>query len=530
MCDLAVPGAPAAPGKEEAKTNAMRFFLLLRPPPTLPPPNLAFSPPPAPQAATRSADPAAAALAVDPGAALLKQSLGGKAALPRPLATLSPEVEAAEQAARAAPALSDPDLIAAAGAKAVEMADLLRRANGYGPGAKGGAAAAAGKHPASGGSGGVPPPPPKLLTRPALSTAGLAARLGHPPGPGDGPIHHPSHGYSIHVIFTSNGAPALAWQTRALAATLAEVREMAYGDRLAGFTRILHRSSDDALVGEVPTFRATPATPACDTWCEHPAGDRPDAVRQFFDAARVEADLVAAPWVYLIEPDYLFVKPLITPLAETTALSFGFPLPFLDAKAPAVAAALARLWPGGDLAIIPAAGPAPALLRAHEWASLLPSWTATATAIEADAGAVAALGTARELWAFALGAAKAGLRLDLTAPPTNQLVAAPPLDDDIGDASSYHYTWGVQVVEGGTGKVVWAWDKRAAAAAGGGGKAGAPPTIPLPPGPWKEGWVVGGEGTGMPRKDVSRTLYDTLRSVATTFNRAAAAAAGGGVG
>ena len=61
VCDLAVPGAPAAPGKEEAKTNAMRFSSSSSSSPDPPAPsNLALSPPPAPQAATRSADPAAA--------------------------------------------------------------------------------------------------------------------------------------------------------------------------------------------------------------------------------------------------------------------------------------------------------------------------------------------------------------------------------------------------------------------------------------------------------------------------------------
>jgi hypothetical protein len=484
--------------------------------------------------ATRSTDlAAAAAVSADPGAVLLKQGLAGKPP-PRPLATLSPEVEAAERAARAAPPLSDGELKAAAGAKAVHVAAMLRAANGHGPGAR------AATHPATerpaaaaaaAARGGAPPTPAAdelLLSRPALSTDGLTARLGHPPGPGDGPVHHPSHGHSIHVIFTSNGAPSLNWQTRVLAATLGEVREMAFGDRLAGFTRILHRSSDDALVGEVPTFRASPLTPACDAWCEHPVGDRPDAVRQFFDAARVEKGLVAAPWVYLIEPDYLFVKPIAAPLAETTGLSYGFPLPFLNpmAGAPAVAAALARLWPGGDLAALPTAGPAPALLRAHEWVSVLPAWVAAAAAIEADPEAKAALGPSRELHAFALAAAQTGLRLDLTPPPSNLLIAQPPLDEDIGDASAYHYSWGVRVVEGGSGKVVWAWDKRAETGAG---LVDVPPTIPLPPGPWREGWVVGEEGTST-RKNVSRALYDTLRSQATTLNRASAAVGGRGGG
>lgn len=43
---------------------------------------------------------------------------------------------------------------------------------------------------------------------------------------------------------------------------------------------------------QVPSFRADPLTPACDTWCEFPVSDRPNAVRQFFDAAAKDASLI----------------------------------------------------------------------------------------------------------------------------------------------------------------------------------------------------------------------------------------------
>ena len=43
---------------------------------------------------------------------------------------------------------------------------------------------------------------------------------------------------------------------------------------------------------QVPTFRAEPLTPACDNWCEFPVSDRPNAVRQFLDAAVQQPDLI----------------------------------------------------------------------------------------------------------------------------------------------------------------------------------------------------------------------------------------------
>jgi hypothetical protein len=39
------------------------------------------------------------------------------------------------------------------------------------------------------------------------------------------------------------------------------------GERHVGFTRILHRTKPDALMGEIETFRADPLQPKCDDWC-----------------------------------------------------------------------------------------------------------------------------------------------------------------------------------------------------------------------------------------------------------------------
>ena len=43
---------------------------------------------------------------------------------------------------------------------------------------------------------------------------------------------------------------------------------------------------------QVPTFRADPLNPKCDTWCEFPVSDRPNAVAQFFKAADADPDLI----------------------------------------------------------------------------------------------------------------------------------------------------------------------------------------------------------------------------------------------
>ena len=43
---------------------------------------------------------------------------------------------------------------------------------------------------------------------------------------------------------------------------------------------------------QVPSYRAEPLTPACDTWCEFPVSDRPNAVMQFFQAAQKDPAMI----------------------------------------------------------------------------------------------------------------------------------------------------------------------------------------------------------------------------------------------
>ncbi|EFN52021.1 hypothetical protein CHLNCDRAFT_139592 [Chlorella variabilis] len=83
------------------------------------------------------------------------------------------------------------------------------------------------------------------------------------------------------------------------------VQKMPGGDKMVAFTRILHRTTQDALSPRVPTFLAKPLHPECDAWCDYPVADRPNAIRQFLDAARADPGLIRAPWLYMIETDFI---------------------------------------------------------------------------------------------------------------------------------------------------------------------------------------------------------------------------------
>jgi hydroxyproline O-arabinosyltransferase len=83
-------------------------------------------------------------------------------------------------------------------------------------------------------------------------------------------------------------------------------------------------------VQEIPSFRVDPLTPKCDTWCEFPVADRPNAVRQFLDAAAKDPSLIQAPWVLMIETDYVWMNPLQgVPLAESSLPGWGFPYGYI---------------------------------------------------------------------------------------------------------------------------------------------------------------------------------------------------------
>ena len=325
----------------------------------------------------------------------------------------------------------------------------------------------------------------------------------------------PSNG--VHVVATSNGSPYLNIQTRILYASYKTIASGPGGASMTGFTRILHRSAPDALVGEVPTVRVDPATPACDAWCEFPVADRPPAFAAWLAAvARGEAPL-AGRWVALIETDYVFIAPLAPPPSDTPPAGLVFPFGYITPAHPAASPCVTRLLPAGvGVDDVPGTGPAPALLPVDTWAALTPHWVAAAAAIEGDRECKAVLGWVREMYAFSIAVAAVTLRRaprpDAPAPPHSPLTAQPPADATPGVAATLHYTWGTSIVREGDDTVVWAFDKRAWTDAA---LVTTLPTLPDVP-PWSPDWrLAGGE-------PVSRELRDTLAVEAAAINSAVA--------
>jgi hypothetical protein len=218
---------------------------------------------------------------------------------------------------------------------------------------------------------------------------------------------------NIHILCTSNGSPYQSepprcfatpaclppparchqhapnrradYQLRIAYSTYKLVQKMPGGERHVGFTRILHRTVDDELMGEVPTFRAEPLQPKCDGWCEYPVSDRANAVRQFFAAAKADASMLKANWLYMIESDYVFMKPLNLPPAGAGAGSaWAFPFDYI--KPLSFPTQVRKLYPeaAGPLGDVPGSGPAPVLMQRSDWEKVTVDWERLTAVIEAD--------------------------------------------------------------------------------------------------------------------------------------------------
>lgn len=119
---------------------------------------------------------------------------------------------------------------------------------------------------------------------------------------------------------------------------------------------------------------------------------------------------------------------------------------------------ISKMW-NGDQNKIPCTGPAPVIIKRDDLVKMAPYWEEYTEHIEAHADAKEKLGWVREMYAYSIAAAAVDVEHDVQDPKTTVLISQPPADDDLNQASSFHYTWGAQYKDG-AGKIVWEFDKR----------------------------------------------------------------------
>ncbi|GLI66190.1 hypothetical protein VaNZ11_009955 [Volvox africanus] len=318
-------------------------------------------------------------------------------------------------------------------------------------------------------------------------------------------------GNTIHSIFTCGGDYYQDFQSRIMYGTYKLVQRMPGGEKLTGFTRILHRMKPDELMDEIPTFRANPLHPQCDEWCDFPVADRPNAVKQWIDAAAKDPSMIKGAWILLLECDYVWMRPVQAPDAyDPRANGFQFMFDYIMPDHPNAVPFMVKLSGGRvDPKKIPQSGPAPVLIRYTELAALTPDWERVTADIEADPEAVKQLDWVREMYAWDIAVALHNVTLATETPPHSRLIAQPPHDLVLGDAAMCHYTWGALYFE--NKKEIWRWEKRDFTSREVALKV---PVLIMPPQPWKEGWVL------QDNLPVTRELHDTMTAMIGQMNKA----------
>ncbi|KXZ54330.1 hypothetical protein GPECTOR_5g413 [Gonium pectorale] len=330
------------------------------------------------------------------------------------------------------------------------------------------------------------------------------------------PVKEKMPGNTIHTLFTSNGSPYQNIQARIMVGTYNIVRKMPGGERLVALTRILHRTTPDEVMDEIPTFIAQPLQPECDKWCWFPVADRANAMQQWIDAAEKDPSLVKAPWLLLLETDYVWMKPLPDPgdAYDRSVPGWSFGFDYIAPSIPIIRKLLTERCPDCDPATIPNSGPAPVLARFSDFKAATPIWEELSKWIETHEEAKKMLGWVREMYAWDIGVAANKLNIRNQPPPSSPLISQPPHDRSIGNASMYHYTWGTLYKKRGQEKEkeFWIFDKRTYTAYEHMLKL---PAIPMPP-DWYDGIVL---QDGLP---VTKELHDTVVDMLRRMNEAVA--------
>jgi hydroxyproline O-arabinosyltransferase len=246
------------------------------------------------------------------------------------------------------------------------------------------------------------------------------------------------------------------WQSRVMYATyLAVVAQDPTGPLARGaFTRVLHRSTPDELMEEIPTLRFTPVHVNCDTYCSFPVADRSPALVEWM----ATEDAGRCSHIMLVETDYLWVKSLSADLLPSDGTALAFPYSYIVPTYPTVAPYSAKYY-SGPVGDIPPTGNAPVLLTRSDFGKLVPEWARIVAEIEEDEVAVERLGWVRDMYAWSFAAVRTGIKHHMPMPPLNELMVQPPADTELGKAALLHYTWG-PVIYNSSDALIWEFDKR----------------------------------------------------------------------
>ena len=88
----------------------------------------------------------------------------------------------------------------------------------------------------------------------------------------------------------------------------------------------------------------------------------------------------------MLEGDYVWMKPLMAPRADSDAPSMAYPFSYIQPQVQHLQGVMRLMYPEnkGPLSDIPSSGPAPVLMRVAEWRKVAPRVSKSPSAIQGD--------------------------------------------------------------------------------------------------------------------------------------------------
>ena len=162
--------------------------------------------------------------------------------------------------------------------------------------------------------------------------------------------------------------------------------------------------------------------------------NRPWGLMQFTQKAEYRA--IEEDYLLLMETDHLMLKPMPNTATPTTPVGFGFYYMTYKYDSKKLRPVIAKYH---DPEQIDNVGPSPLIIHKPLLSSVVRPWWELCLTLKADRAADAAFGWVLEMWGWAIGTARLGIRhtvlQEFQAEPTGEGI------DSVGRYYLYHYTF-----------------------------------------------------------------------------------------
>jgi len=276
------------------------------------------------------------------------------------------------------------------------------------------------------------------------------------------------HRSPFHTLLTAQSSPYQQWQARI--AYFHFKKQQARGGPCTDMVAI-HRlcatpgGKPDGLESDIPTiFTVQLSDEIINAHFGFGVLNRPNSVKQLLATPSMREQLVA-PYVFLLETDHVFTRPL--PNLATATMPVAWDFGYMHAN-PSQNRIIQKYWPDGDHSKLDPVGPSPLLIHTRQLEQLTERWLSFSLGLRSTNEAEAVMqGWVQEMWGYSIAAASTGVKhkvmreLQIEASSLTTHV-----DPGFADKTYiFHYTYGIEYTMDGRPQGVnqigeWSLDKR----------------------------------------------------------------------